>query len=185
MEYRVLGATGLLVSALGFGGNDLGRDRRRDIAAETLRTIAAALDHGVTLLTPPTRTSQVTASGCWATRWPDGGRTSCSARRRATGSGRRCRPSVWSGHSTAGRREISVPPHVALVGRQPFGHGDLLTSQVQPEWAASPVCTPARTALTYALRLEGLASVPVGMRRYEHLHENVDTVACLSVTRQS
>jgi aryl-alcohol dehydrogenase-like predicted oxidoreductase len=24
MEYRVLGATGLLVSALGFGGNDLG-----------------------------------------------------------------------------------------------------------------------------------------------------------------
>jgi len=49
MEYRVLGATGLLVSALGFGGNDLGRDRRRDIAAETLRTIAAALDHGVTL----------------------------------------------------------------------------------------------------------------------------------------
>ena len=41
------------------------------------------------------------------------------------------------------------------------------------------------TALTYTLRLEGLASVPVGMRRYEHLHENVDTVACLSVTRQS
>jgi len=27
--------------------------------------------------------------------------------------------------------------------------------------------------------------VPVGMRRYEHLHESVDTVACLSVTRQS
>jgi aryl-alcohol dehydrogenase-like predicted oxidoreductase len=25
MEYRALGATGLLVSALGFGGNDLGR----------------------------------------------------------------------------------------------------------------------------------------------------------------
>jgi 1-deoxyxylulose-5-phosphate synthase len=49
MEYRVLGATGLLVSALGFGGNDLGRDRRRGITAETLRTIAAALDHGVTL----------------------------------------------------------------------------------------------------------------------------------------
>jgi aryl-alcohol dehydrogenase-like predicted oxidoreductase len=49
MEYRALGATGLLVSALGFGGNDLGRDRRRGITAETLRTIAAALDHGVTL----------------------------------------------------------------------------------------------------------------------------------------
>ena len=26
---------------------------------------------------------------------------------------------------------------VALVGRQPFGHGDLLTPQVQPGWAAS------------------------------------------------
>jgi aryl-alcohol dehydrogenase-like predicted oxidoreductase len=39
--------------------------------------------------------------------------------------------------------------------------------------------------LTYALRLEGLASVLVGMRRYEHLRENVDTVACLAVTRQS
>ena len=74
---------------------------------------------------------------------------------------------------------------VALVGRQPFGHGDLLTPQVQPGWAASPGRTPARTALTWALRLEGLASVLVGMRRYEHLHENVDTVACLAVTRQS
>jgi len=87
-------------------------------------------------------------------------------------------------HTAALAREAAARG-VALVGRQPFGHGDLLTSQVQPEWAASPGCTPARTALTYALRLEGLASVPVGMRRYEHLHENVDTVACLSVTRQS
>jgi aryl-alcohol dehydrogenase-like predicted oxidoreductase len=87
-------------------------------------------------------------------------------------------------HTAALAREAAARG-VALVGRQPFGHGDLLTSQVQPEWAASPVCTPARTALTYALRLEGLASVLVGMRRYEHLHESVDTVACLSVTRQS
>ena len=38
---------------------------------------------------------------------------------------------------------------------QPFGHGDLLTPQVQPGSAASPGRSPARTALTYALQARG------------------------------
>ena len=284
MEYRALGATGLLVSALGFGGNDLGRDRRRGITAETLRTIAAALDHGVTLF--DTANSYVSGDsermlghalagrrqdivlcskaghGFWASLpvqrlvGPLNRQSSRNFRPFAletavAGSLRRLRtdrldvlylhnppPRVvqdddvvaclermkskgyirfWGiscaklataddTRQAVGRKGVAVVQipascvhtlhtdalardaaarGVALVGRQPFGHGDLVTPQVQPEWAASPGCTPARTALTYALRLEGLASVLVGMRRYEHLRENVDTVACLAVTRQS
>ena len=279
MEYRVLGATGLLVSALGFGGNDLGRDKRRDTTAETLRTIAAALDHGVTLF--DTANSYVSGDsermlgralggrrqgivlcskaghGFWASLavqrlvGPFNRQSSRNFRPAAlesavAGSLRRLRTdrldvlylhnpspgiiedddvlacvermkskgyirfwgiscarlataneaqqavgskgvavvqiptsSVHTLHSAALARDAAARG-VALIGRQPFGHGDFLTSQVAPGPAASSGLTPARTALTWALQLEGLASVLVGMRQYEHLRENVDTVACLA-----
>ncbi len=61
---------------------------------------------------------------------------------------------------------------VALIGRQPFAHGALLAT-------AGPESTSASSALTAALTLEGLASVLVGMRRHDHLCENVATVTAL------
>lgn len=50
MEYRVLGRTGLKVSALGFGASSLGSVFRETDDAESIRTVHTALDHGVNFI---------------------------------------------------------------------------------------------------------------------------------------
>jgi len=185
MEYRVLGATGLLVSALGFGGNDLGRDRRGGITAETLRTIAAALDHGVTLF--DTANSYVSGDSERMLGHALAGRRQDIVLCSKAGHG------FWA--SLPAQRLVgplnrrssrNFRPSARRAGRAPA-----IRARRPTHFAGA--ARVGRLASVYSgahgidlrLRLEGLASVPVGMRRYEHLHESVDTVACLSVTRQS
>src|SRR5579871_1520532 len=49
MEYRQVGATGVMVSALGFGGATLGDVYGAVDAREARRTVRQALDAGITL----------------------------------------------------------------------------------------------------------------------------------------
>ena len=50
MEYRVLGATGLEVSVLGFGGSSLGSVFRQVREADGVRAVRVAVDNGVNLI---------------------------------------------------------------------------------------------------------------------------------------
>ncbi len=50
MDYRILGKTGLKVSALGFGGSSLGGVFRDVDEAEAVRTVHVALDLGINLI---------------------------------------------------------------------------------------------------------------------------------------
>jgi L-galactose dehydrogenase len=50
MEYRSLGNTGLKVSKLAFGGSSLGSVFRSVTEADGIRTVHAALDHGINLI---------------------------------------------------------------------------------------------------------------------------------------
>ena len=50
MQYRVLGATGVKVSALAYGGSSLGSEFRPIDEAEGIRSVHTALDHGINLI---------------------------------------------------------------------------------------------------------------------------------------
>ncbi len=50
MQYRVLGATGVKVSALAYGGSSLGSAFRDIDEAEGIRSVHVALDHGINLI---------------------------------------------------------------------------------------------------------------------------------------
>jgi len=50
MQYRTLGATGLKVSALAFGGSSLGSAFRKIDEGEGIRAVHTALDHGINLI---------------------------------------------------------------------------------------------------------------------------------------
>ena len=50
MHYRVLGATGVKVSALAYGGSSLGSAFRDIDEAEGIRSVHTALDHGINLI---------------------------------------------------------------------------------------------------------------------------------------
>lgn len=50
MEYRTLGKTGLKVSRLAFGGSSLGSVFRSVAESDGIRTVHAALDHGINLI---------------------------------------------------------------------------------------------------------------------------------------
>jgi L-galactose dehydrogenase len=50
MQYRTLGATGVKVSALAYGGSSLGSEFRPIDEAEGIRSVHAALDHGINLI---------------------------------------------------------------------------------------------------------------------------------------
>lgn len=50
MQYRVLGATGVKVSALAYGGSSLGSEFRPIDEAEGIRSVHVALDHGINLI---------------------------------------------------------------------------------------------------------------------------------------
>ena len=50
MNYRVLGATGVKVSALAYGGSSLGSEFRPIDEAEGIRSVHVALDHGINLI---------------------------------------------------------------------------------------------------------------------------------------
>lgn len=50
MEYRILGRTGLKVSALAFGGSSLGSAFRAIDESEGIRAVHVALDHGINLI---------------------------------------------------------------------------------------------------------------------------------------
>ena len=50
MQYRTLGATGVKVSALAYGGSSLGSEFRPIDEAEGIRSVHTALDHGINLI---------------------------------------------------------------------------------------------------------------------------------------
>ena len=50
MQYRTLGATGVQVSALAYGGSSLGSEFRPIDEAEGIRSVHVALDHGINLI---------------------------------------------------------------------------------------------------------------------------------------
>src|SRR3954466_8852058 len=50
MQYRTLGATGVKVSALAYGGSSLGSAFRDIDEAEGIRSVHVALDHGINLI---------------------------------------------------------------------------------------------------------------------------------------
>ncbi len=50
MQYRTLGATGVKVSALAYGGSSLGSEFRPIDEAEGIRSVHVALDHGINLI---------------------------------------------------------------------------------------------------------------------------------------
>jgi len=50
MQYRSLGATGVKVSALAYGGSSLGSEFRPIDEAEGIRSVHVALDHGINLI---------------------------------------------------------------------------------------------------------------------------------------
>ena len=50
MHYRTLGATGVQVSALAYGGSSLGSEFRPIDEAEGIRSVHVALDHGINLI---------------------------------------------------------------------------------------------------------------------------------------
>jgi len=63
---------------------------------------------------------------------------------------------------------------VGLIGRQPFARGAAFSDQrLLPVLAAHPGRTPAQAALRFALGLDGLSSVLVGMRTMDHILENL------------
>jgi aryl-alcohol dehydrogenase-like predicted oxidoreductase len=66
---------------------------------------------------------------------------------------------------------------VGLIGRQPFAHGAVFSDpRLRVLLEASTGRSPAQVALRFALDLDGLDSLLVGMRTLNHLTENLGTL---------
>jgi aryl-alcohol dehydrogenase-like predicted oxidoreductase len=75
-------------------------------------------------------------------------------------------------------RARALDKRVALVGRQPFHKGAIFSHQrLHSILAAHPGRSPAQTALRFAMQLEGVDVVLVGMRTRKHLEENLATLS--------
>jgi aryl-alcohol dehydrogenase-like predicted oxidoreductase len=79
--------------------------------------------------------------------------------------------------------ELTTKKGVAIVVRQPFAQGHLLTHPALLEFVAKhPGRTPAQTALRFVLQLRGVGVVLTGMTSRSHLAENLVAVTAPPLT---
>ena len=79
--------------------------------------------------------------------------------------------------------ELAAKKGVAIVVRQPFAQGHLLTHPALLEFVAKhPGRTPAQTALRFVLQLRGVGVVLTGMTSRSHLAENLGAVTAPPLT---
>ena len=79
--------------------------------------------------------------------------------------------------------ELAAKKGVAIVVRQPFAQGDLLTHPALLEFVAKhPGRTPAQTALRFVLQVRRVGVVLTGMTSRSHLAENLGAVTAPPLT---
>ena len=79
--------------------------------------------------------------------------------------------------------ELADMRGVAIVVRQPFAQGHLLTHPALLEFVAKhPGRTPIQTALRFVLQLRGVSVVLIGMTSRSHLAENLGAVTAPPLT---